>query len=57
MGIIVPKNGNLFDGLDKALKIDREECSRYTHENFSWEVAAKELVKNLYPIKWAKTLA
>ena len=54
MGVIVPQDGNLFDGLSMALEIDMEECSRYTHENFSWEKAAKELVKNLYPIKWRK---
>lgn len=57
MGILVPNGKDLFHGLDAALKIDREKCSEYTHGSFSWEKATKELLKNLYKIKWKKTLA
>lgn len=57
MGVIIPKGKNLFSGLEDALSIDRQKCSEYTKNNFSWNKSAKGVIENLYPIKWGKTLA
>ena len=54
MGIVVPKEKNIFDGLDKALKIDRKKCSEYTRENYSWEKSTEGLLNNLYQINWTR---
>ena len=54
MGIIVPKGKNIFDGLDRALKIDRKKCSEYTRGNYSWEKSVDGLLDNLYQINWIR---
>ena len=56
-GIILAPGKDMFEGLSKALEIDRVKCSQYTQENFSWQKATEELVDNLYRIKWRKPLA
>lgn len=57
MGVVLPQGKNLFEDLDKALKINRKKCSSYTRENFSWGKSTEKLLENLYPIKWGETLA
>ena len=54
MGIIVKKGRPLFEGLSRALDIDRIECSEYTRKKYSWKKSAKKILENLYPIKWGK---
>ena len=54
MGIIVKKGHPLFEGLSRALDIDRIECSEYTRKKYSWKKSAKKILENLYPIKWGK---
>lgn len=53
MGITIPKDCcSLFEGLSKALDIDRSACADYTRKHFSWKKTTKKILNNLYPIKW-----
>jgi len=54
MGIMVKEGRSLFQGLSRALEIDRLECSEYTRKKYSWKKSAKKILENLYPIKWEK---
>jgi glycosyltransferase involved in cell wall biosynthesis len=54
MGITVKTGNDLYDGLSKALEIDRIACSEYTRQKYSWKKSAKKTLENLYPIKWKK---
>lgn len=53
-GVLVSSSKSLCEGIGKALVLDREKCSRYTREKYSWLKSTKGHLSVFQKVEWKR---